>query len=1074
MSSKLQICCEAFMEAGWLAAVITLPLFFDISSVRMFEPDKVFVLKFLAVLSGAACLLKWIDRWRIKPDRNRIVAHWRPLLGSPLGILLLCLAAIYTLSSIFSVVPAESWWGSYGRAQGTGTFYCYLVLFVIVVSELRTSDQLQRLQYAFILTSLPVAAYTILQFLGSDPIPWRDVRYGRSSASMGNPIFLGAYLIMVIPLAFSRFVDAFGMLHTDGNKRPGFVLASCCGIALILQIFALLCTQSRGPVIGLVVAGYLCLFLFLVAKRNRTRDRVVFPLAAIGFGLFTPALLVLVAQGLSKFRAGFVIAGLGGTVVLIAGAFLILWHTRWGRSWLWLSWVSQTIALSLVIAGGSASLIARSTQSFPVIGRLVQLSNSSFNVRKSIWKTGIDAMRSRSPIILPNGKRDIFHALRPAIGYGPDCIWFPVNLHASAGLVEAHSGNADRMHNDVFDNFFATGFAGALLYLLIFAAAIFHSLRYLNLISGRRQTFLFTVMLAGGSTAGIFFPLFFGSPQMGCVGAQAGLLAGLFFYTAWCGFRTAGTNGMENSRQIFMLSILGALIAHFAETAVGIAIVSTRGYFFLLLAVLFVLASGNIKHDNPEKQRPSKPRPWAQTSLPAFTAIASLIVMVEAWCFIVNNSAERSTLTLFLETWFVPSDRQGLACPLPGNLILLLLTVGGGVALLYAERSNVRLYKRDVGKSTRLFLGFTVLAWLIMGFFAAFFWAADDPSLSSPMGNTLHAEARIMLFFFALILLLAATATALLAADFQRYTEGSPVRARSAWIGLLIAFGAFLIVSYATVRPARADIACHIARTYERSGNSAAAIQLYERASELAPRVVSYRISLGLAQSRIAEGNAYPLREAEQSLQRAVDLNPLDPYSLRTLGVFYMQTGEREPDTVIQKARLGSAVSCFQQAIRLAPNNPQAYNEMGRCYFLLGEHARAERVYEKSLQMYPKYAQTYMYMGELYYRQKKLDRALQNYSEAARLDRNNLEADKNVALLLTFLERQDEAIRIYLKVLQKAPEDTLLLSRLSSLYFGKGDYSAGLEFARRAYNATLPTSRPDFDAFLHSLQNQTH
>jgi tetratricopeptide (TPR) repeat protein len=361
-----------------------------------------------------------------------------------------------------------------------------------------------------------------------------------------------------------------------------------------------------------------------------------------------------------------------------------------------------------------------------------------------------------------------------------------------------------------------------------------------------------------------------------------------------------------------------------------------------------------------------------------------------------------------------------------------------------------------------------------MGLLAAFFWAADDPSTSSPLDNSLHAEARITLFLLGLILFLAATVLALVVADFQRYAAASSFHARPAWIGLLLATGVFLVVFYVTVRPAWADIACHIARTYERAGNSAAAVQLYERASDLAPHIASYRISLGLAQGRVAAADVYQLQEAAQSLQRAVDLNPFDPYSLRTLGVFYMQTGEREPDSAIQKARIGKAVAYFQRAIRLAPNNPQAYNEMGRSYFLLGEHAKAASLYEKSRQMYPKYAQTYMYMGELYYRRKSLEKALQSYSEAARMDRHNLEARKNMGLVLAILGRREDAIREDLKVLEKTPDDTLLLSRLSSLYFSTGDYSAGMTFARRAYNTTRPSDRPDFDSFLQNIRNQAN
>ena len=41
MGSKLSRYCEGLIEAAWLAAVIVIPLFFNVVSSRIFEPDKI-------------------------------------------------------------------------------------------------------------------------------------------------------------------------------------------------------------------------------------------------------------------------------------------------------------------------------------------------------------------------------------------------------------------------------------------------------------------------------------------------------------------------------------------------------------------------------------------------------------------------------------------------------------------------------------------------------------------------------------------------------------------------------------------------------------------------------------------------------------------------------------------------------------------------------------------------------------------------------------------------------------------------------------------------------------------------
>ena len=307
------------MEACWLAAAAIIPLYFNLSSVQMFEPDKVFVLRLLAVLAGAAFLLKRIDRRVSGPARPGDPEPAPSLLKSPLPFSVLILATIYILSSALSIMPIQSWWGTYIRAQGTITFCCYVVLFLVVLTELRAAAQLRRLQYAIILTSVPVAAYTILQFADFDPIPWQDMFHERSMGTMGNPIFLGGYLVMVIPLTFSRMVDAVQTARSGGQTRPGLVLAACSGVALMMQLLALLFTQSRGPILGLALSVYVCVFLFLVLRRIPGKARFTIPASAAGMGFALPFLAILLARMASKQSAPMTLICLGAVVVL-AGA----------------------------------------------------------------------------------------------------------------------------------------------------------------------------------------------------------------------------------------------------------------------------------------------------------------------------------------------------------------------------------------------------------------------------------------------------------------------------------------------------------------------------------------------------------------------------------------------------------------------------------------------------------------------------------------------------------------------------------------------------------------------------------
>ncbi|MFZ2361136.1 MAG: hypothetical protein WA040_17480, partial [Anaerolineae bacterium] len=86
MTTKLSRLCEAFIEAGWLAAVIVAPLFFNVHSSRVFEPDKISLLRSIALLMAVAWLIKAINdgfgrgqaRSGDRPEQERARSGDRP------------------------------------------------------------------------------------------------------------------------------------------------------------------------------------------------------------------------------------------------------------------------------------------------------------------------------------------------------------------------------------------------------------------------------------------------------------------------------------------------------------------------------------------------------------------------------------------------------------------------------------------------------------------------------------------------------------------------------------------------------------------------------------------------------------------------------------------------------------------------------------------------------------------------------------------------------------------------------------------------------------------------------------
>ena len=118
MQTKLGLFCDRIIEAGWLVAIVVVPLFFNVYSSRVFEPDNLSLLRSIALVMIAAWLVRTLEA-RLggeeegpSPEREGGVVAFLRL---PLVIPTLIMVGVYILTTITSVVPRISFWGSYQR-----------------------------------------------------------------------------------------------------------------------------------------------------------------------------------------------------------------------------------------------------------------------------------------------------------------------------------------------------------------------------------------------------------------------------------------------------------------------------------------------------------------------------------------------------------------------------------------------------------------------------------------------------------------------------------------------------------------------------------------------------------------------------------------------------------------------------------------------------------------------------------------------------------------------------------------------------------------------------------------------
>ncbi|HEX5690458.1 MAG TPA: hypothetical protein VFX76_10680, partial [Roseiflexaceae bacterium] len=254
--------CDRIIEGGWLLALVLIPSYFNLLSSRHFEPDKATSLRAIVLVMAGAGLVKVFEHWNSRPANREQTAQtqegafarmWHRLRSIPLAVPALVYALVFLFTTLTSVVPGTSFWGSYQRLQGTYTNLSYVALAAIIVLSLRSREQFDRLVTVLILGSLPAVGYGLIQHLQYDPLPWKGDVITRVASTMGNSIFVAAYLIMVLPYALYRAIVALHATReaapTEGNAGTDIGWSAAYALGIIGSLALLLGALKFGAVV---------------------------------------------------------------------------------------------------------------------------------------------------------------------------------------------------------------------------------------------------------------------------------------------------------------------------------------------------------------------------------------------------------------------------------------------------------------------------------------------------------------------------------------------------------------------------------------------------------------------------------------------------------------------------------------------------------------------------------------------------------------------------------------------------------------------------------------------------------
>jgi tetratricopeptide (TPR) repeat protein len=1080
MPTKLSILCERVIEAGWLTALVAVPLYFNVHSSRIFEPDKVALLRSIALVMALAWLVKGLegaklqkktldvrptpsrgqalhgydrenfaqassearhsrekgdarlDKPAVAPDRRfhgpgrpQVHGHSREggnpeknqRIRAPKFVLLLAFFFFvdYVLATATSVAPRLSLWGSYERLQGLYTTSAYLVIFFSVAALLRTREQLERLLTTVLIVSFPVSLYGVLQACGVDPLPWKENVTQRVTSTMGNPIFVAAFLIMIAPLTLYRLGETGRQVMSD-VRRPGMpsrherlrlflrLVAYC--FLLSAQLACSVLSQSRGPWLGLMV------------------------------GLLLFAVLWLLAYG----------------------------RRRW-VVWLLGSGVVAALLLAVISMPNSPLSFVREV---PYLGRFSRVFERTGQVRILIWQ-GVVQLVSADP-------------LRAVVGYGPETMFVVYSPHYPPELaqVEGRTALPDRSHNETFDTLVTTGFIGLTIHLCIFTCLFSLGLRQIGLMRsvGQRNLFL-GFWLGGGVGATLLSRLLDHSWRFGGVAFPLGLLGGAFAYLGWIGLTSGQTQKQqaESDSAPYLLAapLLAAIAAHFTETTFGIAVAPTRAYFWIYAALLIV--AGRIWVPSPlagEGQEGGRGNLQAQAArkrpelglrralslwsrpLIVHSVLVSFVLMTMVYAFFspqLEKTRFLSVLGLFVLTWAF------------AGLIILTETEPGRANTRFAPTKELAADWSIALRRCGVYAGISL--------FGAFTFAAIHEGVLLLGSDPAFIPAPYYAFVLLAIL---AIGGALLRG------ERLPARLVAGTRGLLypgLAAVAILIIVKTNLDIVRADIYYRQAwLAYNVKKQTDLAVALGRRALALTPSEDFYFLFLAdvliekAKQSTPSEERERFFLEAEQALVRARLLNPLKfdhTAGLARLHQIWMQYASAPAG---RRDHFQRSLSFYQQAVDLNPNLAHLWNEWGATYFFMGETEKALEKYRRSLALDDTFVQTYLHLGAVYTARRQWAEAAKAYEEAVARHPDSIEGQKALGAVYGMMGRLDEAVERFQRVLALTPDDWESHRTLAQVYQLRNDVDRALDHAQRALTTAPPNERAFLEALIARLRQQ--
>lgn len=456
---SLRVLSEKIIAFGFYGVFLITPLLFNPSrtfpSFELFEWNKMLFVYILTVVIVGFWLIRMIAARKILLQKT------------PFDIPLVLFLFSQIIATVFSIDQHVSIFGYYSRFHGgLLSMICYTFLFYAFVSN-RDVLKIPKLLTAMLITGSLVAGYGILEKFGVDSHMWVQDVQARVFSTFGQPNWLAAYLIVLLPIAMHRLLYITKKANNEtrqikNNPIPFIGSLDHWYYWLIGLLFytCLLFTKSRSGFLGFWIGN--ALFTGLLFAKNKD----------IFWDTYFKSLLIL--NGL----------------FLLLNFFLTTPFTQYNRIVTIETFNAQHETVPEAVPTGTSVIEVGITD--------------SGDLRRIVWKGAVDIIKHY-----------------PLFGTGPETFAFAYYKFRPVehNLTSEWDFLYNRAHNEFLNIAATSGLIGLGSYLLLISMVYIHGLRMFFAAEENRSKLLIAALLA--SFTAMHVSNFFGFSVV---------VIGLFFY----------------------------------------------------------------------------------------------------------------------------------------------------------------------------------------------------------------------------------------------------------------------------------------------------------------------------------------------------------------------------------------------------------------------------------------------------------------------------------------------------------------------------------------------------------------